>query len=164
MARRTASSSSIPTLFAALFGLLSAGLASAANPAPSAEATAFFEARIRPVLVESCYSCHSVGPGAKVKGDLRLDTREATLKGGATGQPSVVPGNPDASLLIKAIRYADQDLLMPPKKRLPPEVVKDFETWVKMGAPDPRTTKAGGDAPHEYKPPAADSAEAKSHW
>ncbi|HEX8911967.1 MAG TPA: PSD1 and planctomycete cytochrome C domain-containing protein [Humisphaera sp.] len=144
-----------------------------AAPSPAraadAEGNAFFEAKIRPVLIESCYSCHSVGKDAKVKGELRLDTPAGTRKGGASGEAGVVPGEPDKSAVIKAIRYVDQDLLMPPKKRLPAEVVRDFERWVKMGAPDPRTEAptAGAQAaaqPHAYKPPKADSDEARAHW
>jgi hypothetical protein len=95
----------------------------------------FFEKRVRPVLVERCYSCHAAD-AKKLKGGLRLDTRGATLKGGDTG-PAVVPGKPDLSLLIKAVRYAD-DLQMPPKGRLPEAVVADLVRWVEMGAPDPR--------------------------
>jgi hypothetical protein len=107
----------------------------------------FFEKKIRPVLVDRCYSCHSAD-AKKLKGGLYLDTRDGVLKGGDLG-PSVVPGDPDKSLLIKAIRYVDQDLKMPPKGKLPDEVVADFVSWVKRGAPDPRakgaTVKAGID-------------------
>jgi mono/diheme cytochrome c family protein len=106
--------------------------------APTAEQLEFFENKIRPVLAEHCYSCHSA-KAEKVKGGLLLDTQAATLKGGDTG-PAVVPGDPDKSLLIRAVRYADENLKMPPKdKKLAPEQIADLETWVKMGAPDPRT-------------------------
>ncbi|HEX7897337.1 MAG TPA: PSD1 and planctomycete cytochrome C domain-containing protein [Planctomycetota bacterium] len=104
------------------------------------EGAKFFEEKIRPVLVEKCYSCHSAD-AKKVKGDLLLDTREGTLKGGETG-PAVVPGDLDKSLLIKAIRWTDDDLKMPPKNMLPKQVVADFEAWVKSGAHDPRTGAA----------------------
>src|SRR5580698_7279756 len=97
----------------------------------------FFESKIRPVLADNCYKCHSA-EAEKVKGDLLLDTREGVLKGGETG-PAIVPGNPDASLLIKAIRYTDPDLQMPKDKKLPDDEIADLETWVKMGAPDPRS-------------------------
>ncbi len=98
----------------------------------------FFEQRIRPVLVENCYKCHSSG-SEKVKGGLLLDTKEGILKGGDTG-PAVVPGNPEGSLLIKAVRYIDKDLQMPPKnKQLPKNQIADLVAWIKMGAPDPRT-------------------------
>ncbi|HYE99806.1 MAG TPA: DUF1549 domain-containing protein, partial [Planctomycetota bacterium] len=121
--------------------------------APDAEGIEFFEKKIRPVLVDACYSCHS--PQAKsLKGGLRLDTRDTVLKGGDSG-PSIVPGDPDKSLLIKAIRGADENLAMPPKKRLPKEVVADFEAWVRRGAPDPR---------HGDPVAAADAAKVKGHW
>jgi mono/diheme cytochrome c family protein len=98
----------------------------------------FFENKIRPVLAESCYGCHSQ-KSEKLKGGLYLDTRDGWLKGGDNG-PAVVPGDPDQSLLIKAIRYTSDDLRMPPKdKKLSTEQIADFETWVKMGAPDPRS-------------------------
>ncbi len=107
----------------------------------NAAALEFFETKIRPVLAENCYSCHSA-KAEKVKGGLKLDTREGTLKGGDTG-PALVSGKPDQSLLIKAIRYSDADLKMPPKDRkLSPEQIADFEKWVAMGAPDPRTNNA----------------------
>src|SRR5262252_1724265 len=86
-------------------------------PKPDAAGLEFFEQKIRPILVERCYSCHSA-TSEKLKGNLFLDTREGTLKGGDLG-PSVVPGDPDRSLLIKAVRFSDDDLKMPPKKRLP---------------------------------------------
>ncbi len=101
----------------------------------------FFENKIRPVLADHCYQCHST-QAEKVKGGLLLDTREGTLKGGETG-PAVVPGDPEKSLLIKAVRYTDPDLQMPPKdKKLSAEQIADLETWVKAGAPDPRDASA----------------------
>ena len=96
----------------------------------------FFEKRIRPVLVERCYECHSAQSG-KRKGGLMLDTREGLLKGGDAGL-ALVLGEPDKSRFIEAIRYKNQDLQMPPKSPLRPEQVRDLEQWVKMGAPDPR--------------------------
>jgi hypothetical protein len=97
----------------------------------------FFENKIRPVLANNCYKCHSQN-AEKVKGGLRLDTREAVLAGGNTG-PAVVPGNPDKSLLIQAVRYTNPDLQMPPKgEKLTEAQVADLVAWVKMGAPDPR--------------------------
>src|SRR5262245_20730406 len=88
-----------------------------------AEGVAFFEKKIRPVLVEHCYACHSQG-AAKLKAGLHLDHRDGLLKGGDSG-PVVVPGQPDKSLLIEALRYA-HDLRMPPKGKLPDTVVADF--------------------------------------
>jgi len=107
---------------------------------PSPEEVAFFEQKIRPVLLSACYECHSAEAKAKgkLKGGLFLDTRAALLTGGDEG-PALVPGKPDDSLLIKALRWAREDLHMPPKKKLPPEVIADFEKWIAMGAPDPRT-------------------------
>ena len=97
----------------------------------------FFENRIRPLLVNECYRCHSA-TSEKIKGDLLLDTRAGLLKGGDSKQPSIVPGDPDASPLIKAVRWLDADLQMPPKKKLTAEQIADLVTWIKMGALDPR--------------------------
>ncbi|MBI3192235.1 MAG: hypothetical protein HYZ36_06170, partial [Pedosphaera parvula] len=92
--------------------------------APDPAAIEFFEKSVRPVLAEHCYDCHSA-KAQKVKGGLSLDTREGVLKGGDTG-PALVPGSPDNSLLIKAIRYTDPDLQMPPKnKKLSPKQIAD---------------------------------------
>src|SRR2546421_2625004 len=66
----------------------------------------FFETKIRPIFVEHCYKCHSV-QAEKLKGGLLLDTREGLLKGGDSG-PAIAPGNPEKSLLIKAVRYTDK--------------------------------------------------------
>lgn len=100
----------------------------------------FFETKIRPVLADNCYKCHST-QAEKVKGGLLLDSREGLLKGGDSGAV-IVPGNPDGSLLIKAVRYTDPDLQMPKDKKLPDDEIADLETWVKMGAPDPRSAVA----------------------
>jgi hypothetical protein len=96
----------------------------------------FFEKKVRPVLVEHCYSCHSAQSNKK-KGGLLLDTREAIRKGGDTA-PAVIPGKPNESLLLKAVRQTDDMLKMPPKGKLPDVIIADLEAWVKMGAPDPR--------------------------
>ena len=98
--------------------------------------TEFFERKIRPVLVEYCYECHSAG-AKKIKGGLVLDSRAGVIKGGDTGA-FITPGDPEASLLIQAIRHTDADLAMP-KKKLPSLAIADLEVWVRMGAPDPRT-------------------------
>lgn len=102
--------------------------------ANSATGNEFFEQRIRPILVEHCYECHSE-KSVKVKGGLKVDSRESLRKGGETGAV-IVPGKPDQSLLIQAMRY--EELQMPPKGKLPEAVLKDFAEWVRMGAPDPR--------------------------
>src|SRR2546429_403966 len=126
----------------------------AAEPTPAQ--LQFFENRIRPVLSENCYKCHSA-QAEKVKGRLLLDSREGVLKGGDTG-PAIVPGDPESSLLIKAVRYTDPDLQMPPKnKKLSDEQIASLETWVKMGAPDPRVSTGPR--------PLTDVAEARArHW
>lgn len=115
------------------------GLVAACLLSPVAHAqdagTQFFESKIRPVLAEHCYSCHSA-TAKKIKGGLLLDTRPGWQKGGDSG-PAIVPGHPEKSLLIKALHFGD-DLKMPPKAKLPAAVIADFEAWVKMGAPDPR--------------------------
>src|SRR3954470_20774265 len=96
----------------------------AATPEPAAPdpaAVAFFEAKVRPVLAEHCYKCHSAR-AEKLKGGLYLDTRAGVLKGGEHGR-AVVRGKPDESRLVRAVRWADEDLRMPPKTRLPAEAV-----------------------------------------
>jgi hypothetical protein len=106
-----------------------------------AEDHAFFESKVRPVLVEHCYECHS---REKTKGGLALDTKQGWEKGGNSG-PVIVPGKPEESLLIKAVRYHDKDLAMPPEKKggkLTEAVIADLVEWVKMGAPDPRIAEA----------------------
>lgn len=96
----------------------------------------FFEKHVRPILVERCYECHSVEAG-KSKGGLLMDSREDLLQGGDSGA-GLVAGKPDASLIIEAIRYRNQDMQMPPKGAMPASEVKVLEQWVAMGAPDPR--------------------------
>ncbi len=103
----------------------------------TAEHTEFFERKIRPLLVENCYECHKAG-AKKLGGGLLLDSRAGLIKGGDTG-PVITPGDPEASLLIQAVRHADANLTMPPKSKLSPEQIADLEQWVRLGAPDPRT-------------------------
>jgi mono/diheme cytochrome c family protein len=108
---------------------------------PSADGVAFFEQKVRPVLVEHCYSCHSVG-AKKLKGNLLLDTRAGWMKGGDSGEPTILPGKPDESLLMRSIRHQEPDLEMPPKKpKLSDAVIADLAAWIRMGAPDPREGK-----------------------
>ncbi|QDU29249.1 Planctomycete cytochrome C [Anatilimnocola aggregata] len=100
--------------------------------------TEFFEAKIRPALVAHCYECHSTKSG-KSRGSLKVDSRDALLAGGDTG-PAVVARSLEKSLLFKAITH-DGDFQMPPKGKLPDEVIADFRKWILMGAPDPRVTE-----------------------
>lgn len=94
----------------------------------------FFESKIRPVLVESCYECHA--QGKKVRGGLLLDSKIGLEKGGDSG-PTISPLKPGESLLIKALNH-HVDIKMPPKGKLSSQIIKDFELWVSKGAPDPR--------------------------
>lgn len=120
--------------------------------------TAFFESKIRPVLVKHCYECHSAESG-KTKGGLALDSKRGLLQGGDTG-PAVVPGEPSKSLLLKAIRHEDPDLEMPPKgPALAKAVTMDFETWIREGAIDPRISSA----PTQESPP-VDVAAGRKFW
>ena len=105
---------------------------------PDAKGIEFFEAKIRPVLVEQCYKCHSAeaAKAKKLRGGLLLDTRAGLLKGGDSG-PAIVPGKAKEGHLLAALRY-DGDVKMPPTKMLPAETIADFAKWIEMGAPDPR--------------------------
>ena len=126
-----------------LTSLLAAALAAAtvsARAADSPQGLEFFEKRIRPLLVGHCYECHSAS-AKKLKGGLRLDTREGWATGGDTG-PAIVPGDPERSLLIKAVRWSDPDTQMPPKNKLAADQIAALEQWVKMGAPDPRSAES----------------------
>jgi hypothetical protein len=100
----------------------------------AAAQTEFFEKKIRPILVERCYECHS---GSESNGGLRLDDRQRVRRGGDTG-PALVEGQPDASLMIRAVRYTNPDLQMPPSGRLPDDEIAALEQWVGSGAFDPR--------------------------
>ncbi len=110
------------------------------GPRASAEEVEFFERKVRPVLAGRCYECHSARAG-KSRGGLLLDSREGLLRGGDSG-PAVVPGDPERSPLIRAVRRTDPKLQMPPKEALPAGQVADLVAWVKAGAPDPRTGPA----------------------
>ncbi len=97
----------------------------------SPEAIDFFESRVRPILVDRCIKCH--GP-KKQSSNLRLDSREAALKGGDSG-PSVVPAKPEESLLIQAVAQTHEELKMPPSGKLPEPSVAIIRQWVALGAP-----------------------------
>ena len=119
-----------------LAGLANAETGDAAEK--NAKGVAFFEAKIRPVLVEKCYSCHS-NSADELKAGLHLDSRGGILKGGDSG-PSAVPGNSAESLIIQAINYDGYE--MPPTGKLSKETIADFEHWIEMGMPDPREEAA----------------------
>ncbi len=122
---------------AVLSVLASVSWAGAAEP--RTQDADFFESRIRPVLVERCYECHSAS-AKKLKAGLRLDLRDGLLKGGESGQPAIVPGNAERSRLIRALRRTDDKLQMPPKKKLSDAQIADFVAWINSGAPFPDST------------------------
>ena len=108
----------------------------------TAEQATFFEQRIRPVLVESCYECHQ-GDVTDVEAGLQIDSREGLLRGGTRG-PAMVVGKPEESLLMLAINHADQ-LNMPPKSKLPQRQIADIAEWIRQGAiwPNPASAARG---------------------
>ncbi|MBL8850580.1 MAG: hypothetical protein JNG89_12950, partial [Planctomycetaceae bacterium] len=115
----------------------------------------FFESKIRPVLVQHCYKCHSAD-AEEIKAGLRVDSRAGLLAGGDSG-PAIVPDKPAESLLLSALR--GDDYAMPPDGLLPKQVVDDFEQWIAMGAPDPRE----GDEPVAAEPQ-IDLAAGRQFW
>jgi hypothetical protein len=133
----------------------SAGLAAE----PQRDGLVYFETHIRPLLAQHCYSCHS-SRADRIEGDLLLDSRPDWMKGGERG-PVIVPGDVDASLLIRAVRYGDSDLQMPPDRKLPPEEIARLEQWVRIGAPDPRETAASSE---DAGPTASDPIAGRAHW
>ncbi len=122
---------------------------------PSAAGLEIFEKQVRPMLLQECQSCH--GPKLQ-QGGLRLDTREATLKGGARG-PGLVPGDPLSSWLVRAVHH--EDVVMPPGKRLAKAKIEALEEWIRLGAPWPESkTRSGmvlGDQVRIVR-------EARNHW
>ncbi|WP_232100804.1 PSD1 and planctomycete cytochrome C domain-containing protein [Gimesia fumaroli] len=106
---------------------------SAAEKQPNQQEIQFFEAKIRPLLIKHCYDCH--GADAQESG-LRVDTFKGIAKGGKAGS-LLVPGKPDQSLLITAVKYQASDLQMPPDEKLSKQEIEDLTNWVKMGAPYP---------------------------
>ncbi len=119
----------------------------------------FFERRIRPLLAAHCYECH--GP-KKQESELRLDRFAGLREGGASGK-AIAPGKPDASLLIAAVRYVDDDLQMPPDGRLTDAQIADLVRWVEMGAPHPDGDWVGDDSART-KPANENSADGSDHW
>ncbi len=132
-----------------------AAVVAPAQPARSG-AEEFFEAKVRPVLAQHCYACHSAR-AATVLGELWLDSRESVAAGGRSG-PAIVPGDPDASRLIRAVRHADGVVAMPPAGRLSERQVADLAEWVGLGAPWPRA------APDGRVPAPGGAAPGTGHW
>ncbi len=127
--------------FESLFPLCFFGLVSSLTATePTKEQADFFEKQVRPLLTEKCFSCHSEA-AKKNKGGLTVDSIASLLQGGDSG-PAIVPGKPETSKLIEAVRYANEDLQMPPKAKLAASEIETLEKWVKMGAPWPNTGKA----------------------
>jgi len=132
----------------------------AAPAAPAAADPAlieFFEKKVRPVLVNNCYNCHSANTNAR--GGLRVDDRNGLLQGGSSG-PAVVPGHPEKSLLIQAVEYSGETSKMPPKKQLAAQEIADLTRWIKDGAawPQEAVTVAAS------KPNARFDQLRKEHW
>src|SRR5262245_25521086 len=99
----------------------------------AAAGEAFFEAKIRPVLVDTCFKCHG---GEKTSNGLTMVSRTALLKGGEHG-PALIPGEPKKSLLLRALRHEHDKIRMPPGKKMPEHVIEDFAAWIQQGAPWP---------------------------
>ncbi|MCA9012931.1 MAG: DUF1549 domain-containing protein, partial [Planctomycetaceae bacterium] len=138
----------------ALCVVFGASLPLAAGESDDPEKIEFFETRIRPVLVQHCYTCHAA-EAKIVRGGLQLDSQAAMRKGGDSGA-AILPGNPDGSLLLSAMKH--ESLAMPPESKLPDNVIADFERWIRDGAVDPRLEARPG------KLPPVDYEAAQSHW
>ena len=132
----------VVALLAALAAPAQSAQSAQPDPGADAEGLALFEKKVRPVLASSCYKCHSAS-SEKLKGGLKVDSREALLQGG-DGGPAIVPGKPDESPLIHAVRYDHDDLQMPPKQKLHEAAVADLVKWVEMGAPWPTAGQSSG--------------------
>ncbi|MBM83899.1 MAG: hypothetical protein CMJ78_25365 [Planctomycetaceae bacterium] len=121
----------------------------------------FFEKKIRPLLIKRCYECHSEKAGEQ-QGGLLLDRRSGWIKGGNT-EEAILPAEPNESLLIKAVRYGDEKLQMPPEEKLPEEEIRLLIQWVRLGAPGPRNDLGDtsfsrlGDQEYLFQ-------KAKTHW
>jgi mono/diheme cytochrome c family protein len=137
------------------FALLN-GISVATATEPSPDQLAFFEGKVRPLLIKHCYECHSTET-KKLKGGLLLDSKEGWMAGGDSGE-AIEPGKPNESRLIESVRYKNSHLQMPPKYQLSEAEISVLERWVQMGAPDPRTgTKVA-------KAPGIDWEKGKKHW
>ncbi|QDU60394.1 Planctomycete cytochrome C [Planctomycetes bacterium Pan216] len=124
----------------ALLGCLPLAPASGSEKPLSDDDVTFFEQHIRPLLITHCYDCHSEDSG-EMAGELLLDRREGWSKGG-TGGPAIVPSHPEKSLLMRAVRYTDSELKMPPEDKLSATEIAHLEEWIRRGAKDPRDQPA----------------------
>jgi mono/diheme cytochrome c family protein len=124
---------------------------------PSAEEIAFFEKKVRPLLVDHCQKCHGAD---KQTSGLRLDTREGAVGGGERG-PAAVPGKPEDSLLMTAVGYENRDLQMPPDKKLSDQQIADLKHWIKLGVPYPEDSSSGAARP---KKPVIDIEKGRAFW
>jgi len=154
------------SLVAVMLAVVFTGAASGdeVKPKPaeaSNEGIEFFEKKIRPVLVEQCYKCHSAEArqAGKLRGKLLLDSEAGVLKGGETGL-IVVRGKPKESRLLTLLRH-EEEPKMPPKSRLSDPVISDFQKWIELGVPYPRTTVAS-ETPK--KPMALDLEAGRTWW
>ncbi len=120
------------------FAATAIGQETKSPPAPATDGVRFFESKIRPALVAHCYECHSTQSG-KARGGLKVDSRDALLRGGDSG-PAIVAKSLEKSVLYQALLYHDEGTQMPPKGKLPQAIIDDFQRWIQMGAPDPRIT------------------------
>ncbi len=120
---------------------------------------AFFEANVRPVLVNNCYQCHAAD--TKQKAGLLLDSKAGWAIGGESG-PAVIPGDPDGSLIIRAVSYEEPGIQMPPKKRLSPLAIADLRQWIADGAYDPR--EGGAEAVSQAAATIDVAARKAEHW
>jgi mono/diheme cytochrome c family protein len=151
---------SIAVRFFPLLVLASATATPAADPPPkpNPDGLAFFEKEVRPLLVESCAKCHGA---EKAKGGLRVDSLQALLDGGDSG-PALVPGKPDESLLIEAVRH--DGLAMPPSGKLADRGIQTLERWVRQGAPWPASDHATAGAPGATRPRGGLTEEDRAYW
>lgn len=150
----------IPGIVAAAvccFALASSPAAADNNEAAN---TDFFERKIRPVMVKHCYECHA-GDSDVIQGGLRLDDLGGMMRGGDSGA-AVMPGDPDKSLLLAAIRY--EDFEMPPDGRLDEKIIRDFEIWIKSGAAHPSAADSPAPLEHDLESEAIDWDQARAFW
>lgn len=136
------------------------GFAEEGHASIPADQLAFFEKNIRPVLVQQCHKCHSA-EAEKIKGGLTLDTKHGLALGGESGRPGVTPGDVARSAIYEAMTWENEDMQMPPKEKLPDDVIANFKKWIEMGAPDPREQKIANASGGRR---VIDMDEGRKHW